>query len=104
MFDAAQHLTKCRGAAEVQQVLQDGAVLPGQAVGGWRQRVQVDVGRGLDGHPQRALAFDGGAVEHAAVQAANNRGLAPIRQTARLVDVGDGAQPGVATVDAWNEH
>ena len=104
VLDAAQHLANGRGAAQVQQVLEDRAVFPGQALGGRRQRVQLGVWRRLDGHPQRAFAFDRGAVEHAAVLAAEDGRLAAVGQSAGFLDVGDGAEAGEVAVDARHEH
>ena len=104
MLDATQHLSNSCSSAQVQQVFEDGSVFLGQAQGGRRQRVDVRVWRRLDSHPERAIAFDRRAVEHTAVVAAEDRRLATIRQSAGLLDVGDGAQAGKPTVDARHEH
>jgi hypothetical protein len=103
MLDAAQHLTDSRCAAQVEQVLEHGAVLAGELVRRGGQLVELGIWRRLDGHPQRAVAFDGGAGEQAAVLTAEDRCLASVWQAAGFLDVGDGADGGQVSVDARDD-
>ena len=104
MVDAAQHLRDRRRAARLQQVLEDGAVLPGQRQGLAGKLVQLWIGRGLDGDPQGTRPLHGGAVQDAAVQALEGGGAPPVWQPPRLVDVGHGADPRVAAVNSRYEQ
>jgi hypothetical protein len=101
--DAAQGLGQPTGAPVVEDVLDDGPVLPGQLA---RSGRGLDVGAHRLGlHPQGGPGGRGDADPHGgAVEAADHHGPQAAGQLAGVLDLGDGAHAGVAVVEAGDEE
>ena len=101
-IDAAHHLDDLTGAAQLEQVLDEGLVLAGQDMRALGQRVDV-VGR-LGQHPQRRAGTGGRTTDGGPVQPLENGDLDAVWQFPRILEFGDRANAGVAAFDSGNEQ
>jgi hypothetical protein len=100
--DAPQRLGDAAGAAVVEDVLHDGAVLTGQ-VAGPGGGLGVENGVGLDPKSGPDGTGDSDA-DRGAVQAAHDHGPQAARQLAGVLELGHRAHAGVAVVEAGDEQ
>ena len=96
------HLHHLIGAAQFEQVLDQGLVLAGQDMRRLAQRIDI-LGR-LGRDAQRRARPGGGATHRGPVQALENGDLDAVRQFAGILELGDGTDVGVPPSNPGDEQ
>jgi len=100
--DGTDHLHRLGRAADLQQVLDQRAVLASQQMGSLAERIAL--GYGLRQDSQRGPGSGGGAPHAGPVKALKDGHFDPIGQFARVLDASHGPEAGVTSLDPRDEE